>query len=77
MPERDAEAIKRDIENARVTLARSVDQLAYRTNPKRLVEKTRTTLTQRAQTQQGKAVIGGAGVVLVLLIVRRVRNRGK
>ena len=75
MPERDAEAIKRDIENARVTLARSVDQLVYRTSPKRVVENTKTTLKQKAQTQQGKAVIAGAGLVFVLLIVRRVRNR--
>ena len=62
MPERDAEAIKRDIENARVTLARSVDQLAYRTSPKRVVENTKTTLKQKAQTPQGKAVIGGKDV---------------
>ncbi len=75
MPERDAEAIKRDIESARVTLASSVDQLAYRANPKRVVESTKTTLLAKAQTPQGKAVIGGAGLVLVLLIVRRVRNR--
>lgn len=77
MPERDAEDIKREIEDARNTLARSVDQLTYRANPKRVVDNTKQTLLQKAQTPQGKAVLGAAGAILVLLIVRRVRHRGE
>jgi hypothetical protein len=74
--ERDAEQIQRDIEKARVTLATSVDQIANRTNPKRMAENAKTSLKQKARTPQGKAVIGGAGALVVLLIIRRVRRRG-
>jgi hypothetical protein len=75
--ERGADDIERDIEQARVTLASAVDQIVYRTSPKRLSEQAKQSLTEKAKTPQGKAVIGGAGVVVVLLIVRRVRKRGK
>lgn len=74
MAERDAEQIQRDIERARVALGTAVDEIAYRTNPKRVADNAKTTLKQRAQTSQGKAVIAGAGVLLTLLIVRRVRR---
>ena len=76
MAERDAEQIQRDIEQARMTLANSVDQIAYRTNPKRVMENTKTSLLEKAKTPQGKAIIGGAGAVVVLLIIRRVRKHG-
>jgi hypothetical protein len=73
--ERDADAIQREIEQARVSLAETVDQIAYRTNPKRVSEGIKHTLVVKAQTPAGMAVLGGTGVVLVLLIVRRIRNR--
>ena len=75
MAERDANDIQRDIENARVSLASAVDQLAYRSNPKRLVDNAKTTLLEKAQTPQGKRVIGAAGGLVVILIIRRVRKR--
>jgi hypothetical protein len=74
--ERGADDIQRDIEKARVTLANSVDQIAYRTNPKRVTENVKVTLKERAQSPQGKAVIGGAGALVVILIIRRIRKRG-
>jgi hypothetical protein len=74
--ERSADDIRRDIEQARVTLASSVDQLAYRTNPKRVADNAKQSLLARARTPQGQAVLGGVGLVVVLLIVRRIRNRG-
>ena len=75
MAERDADAIQHEIEQARVSLASAVDQLAYRTNPRRVSEGIKRTLVEKAQTPAGKAVIGGTGLLVVLLIVRRVRNR--
>jgi uncharacterized protein DUF3618 len=75
--ERGADDIERDIAQARVTLANAVDQIAYRTNPKRLTEQAKQSLTEKAKTPQGRAVIGGAGAVVVLLVIRRVRNRRK
>lgn len=74
MPDRSPQEIQREIEQARVTLAGSVDQLVYRTNPKRLSEQVLDTLKQKANSPQGRAVLGGAGLVVVLLVVRRVRK---
>jgi hypothetical protein len=72
--DREADEIQRDIEQARVSLASAVDKIAYRTNPKRLSETIKQTLREKAQTPQGKAVIAGTGVLVVILVVRRVRK---
>jgi Protein of unknown function (DUF3618) len=70
--ERNADDIQRDIEKSRAALADAVDQLAYRTNPKRAVDTVKQTLRQKAQSPQGRAVIGVAGGLVVLLIIRRI-----
>jgi hypothetical protein len=70
----DPEQIQREIEQARVALASAVDEIVYRTNPKRLSNEWKLSLKAKIQTPQGKAVIGAAGAVVVLLIVRRVRK---
>jgi hypothetical protein len=72
--ERSAEDIQRDIEQARASLAVAVDQLADRTSPKRLADDVKQKLIARAKSPQGQAVIAGAGVVVLLLVVRRVRR---
>ena len=74
MAERNADAIQHEIEQARVSLASAVDQIAYRANPKRVSENVKQALLQKAQTPAGMAVIGGSGLLVVLLIVRRIRN---
>jgi osmotically-inducible protein OsmY len=73
--ERSADEIQRDIEQARAGLAEAVDQLAYRTNPKRLSEQLKESLREKANTTQGRIVIGVSGGVIVLLIVKRIRKR--
>ncbi len=73
--DREAEKIQRDIEQARESLASAVDQIAYRTNPKRVRDNVVATLKAKAQTPQGRAVVGGVGAVILLLVIRRVRNR--
>ena len=75
MAERSADDIQRDIEKARVTLADAVDQIAYRTNPKRVTENAKQTLRQKANTTPGRIVIGVTGGLAVLLIVKRIRKR--
>jgi hypothetical protein len=72
--ERNADEIQREIEQARVSLASAVDQLAYRTNPKRVSEGAKRAVVEKAQTPVGMAVIGGTGLLVVLLIVRRIRK---
>jgi hypothetical protein len=73
--ERSADEIQRDIEQARASLATAVDQLAYRTNPKRVADNAKNTLIEKARTPQGMAVLGGAAALVAFLVVRRVRNR--
>jgi Protein of unknown function (DUF3618) len=72
--QRDASDIRAEIEQARDQLAIAVDQLADRLAPKRLVDDAKTTLKQKAATPQGKAVIGGAGLLLSLLVIRNLRR---
>lgn len=75
MVDRTADEIQRDIEQARASLATAVDQLTYRTNPKRLLDRTKAAVIERAKTTQGKAVLGGAGVLVALLVVRKIAKR--
>ena len=72
--ERSAEDIQRDIEQSRAALASSVDQLAYRTNPKRLVEQAKATLREKANSTPGRVVIAVSGGLVVVLVVRRIRK---
>ena len=75
--ERNAEQIQREIEQSRAALASAVDQLAYRTDPKRIADQTKRRLLDKAQTTQGRIVIGAAGALVLLLVVRRIRKGGK
>lgn len=74
MPDRTADQIQSDIVAARSALARTVDELAYRTNPKRVVDNAKRTLRAKARTPQGQAVIAGAGVLVLILLVKRFRR---
>lgn len=72
--QRDASEIRAEIEQARDQLAVTVDQLANRLAPKRLVDDLKTSLMQKAGTPQGKAVLGGAGLLLSVLMIRNLRR---
>ena len=72
--ERSADEIQRDIERSRAELARAVDQLAYRTNPKRLAEQAKQTLKEKANSTPGRIVIGATGALVAVLVVRRIRK---
>ncbi|MCA1645021.1 MAG: DUF3618 domain-containing protein [Jatrophihabitantaceae bacterium] len=73
--ERSVDEIQRDIENARTSLAVAVDQLIFQTNPKRIANNAKQAVKDKAQTPQGKAVIGGAGALAALLVIRRIAKR--
>jgi hypothetical protein len=70
--ERSPDEIQRDIEQARASLAVAVDQLAYRANPKRVTDNLKQSLIEKARTPRGKAIIAGAGVLVTIMIVRRI-----
>jgi osmotically-inducible protein OsmY len=73
--ERGADDIQREIESARVKLAGAVDQIAYRTSPKRVSDSIRDTLKEKARSTQGRIVIGVSGGLVVVLVIRRIRRR--
>jgi hypothetical protein len=77
MADRTGEQIQREIEQARASLAVTIDQLATRTSPKRLTEQAKQAARAKAQTPAGKAVIGGAGLLVALLIVRKIGKRNR
>jgi hypothetical protein len=70
--ERTADDIQHDIERARASLAVAVDQLAYRTSPRRLSGEFKSAVKAKINTAQGKAVLAGAGAIVALLVVRRI-----
>jgi hypothetical protein len=72
--DRDPDEIKRDIEQSRAALAEAVDELAYRTNPKRVANNAKQSLLAKANTPQGRVAVGVTGAVIVLLIVKRFRK---
>jgi hypothetical protein len=72
--QRSPEQIQAEIEAARVALAASLDQLADRTNPKRLANQGKAKALEFVKTPKGQAIVGGAGALLVLLVVLRRRS---
>ncbi len=74
MAERTAADVQREIEQARASLAATVDQLADRTSPKRIASNAKQSLVARAQTPQGKAVIAAAGALIVIVFIRGLRR---
>jgi hypothetical protein len=72
--QRSAEEIQRDIQQARASLAVAVDQIAYRTSPKRVANNAKTALMAKARTPQGQAVLAGVGLLVLILVVRRIRH---
>jgi hypothetical protein len=71
--QRSPEEIQRDIEQARASLATTVDQLAERTNPRRLADLAKQNLIAWTKSPKGRAVVGGTTLFVTLLVVARVR----
>ncbi len=72
--DRDPETIKQDIDQAREQLAATVDTLAERANPSRLLDDAKSAAI-RFVTKPAVAVsLAGVGVVALVLVVRRIRQ---
>ena len=71
--QRSPEEIQREIEEARASLATTVDELAERANPKRLADLAKQNVINWTKSPKGKAVIGGTTLLVTLMIVARVR----
>ncbi len=74
MAERDPDAIKQEIDQARDQLASTVDSLAERANPRRLAEDAKARLIVFVKKPAVAITLAGIGTLTIVLVVRRIRN---
>jgi hypothetical protein len=73
--DRDPETIKQDIDVARDQLAATVDSLAERANPRRLADDLKARVIGFVKKPVVAVSLAGAGAVVVVVVVHRIRNR--
>jgi hypothetical protein len=73
--DRDPDTIKKDIDLARDQLAATVDSLAERANPRRLADDLRARAVEFVKKPVVIVSLAGISSVVVIVIVRRIRNR--
>jgi len=73
--DRDPETIKQDIDLARDQLAATVDSLAERANPRRLADDLKARAIEFVQKPVVIASLVGISSVVVVIVVRRIRDR--
>ena len=74
MADRDPDTIKRDIDQARDQLASTVDTLAERANPQRIADDIKAAVLRFVKKPAVAASLAGAGIVVVIVVVRRIRR---
>lgn len=75
MVDRDPDAIKQDIDQARDRLASTVDSLAERANPRRIADDAKTRAIGFVKKPAVTISLAGLGVLAVALMIHRIRNR--
>jgi Protein of unknown function (DUF3618) len=73
--ERDADAIKQEIDRARDQLASTVDSLAERANPRRLADDAKARVIGFVRKPAVAISLAGIAALAAALAVRRIRNR--
>ncbi len=75
---RDPKQIQAEIDQARYSLAATLDQIAYRTNPKKLSGDAQTAVKAWLASPKGRIAIGVVGSLVALRltvgVVRKIRN---
>lgn len=69
---RDPDTIQREIEQARDSLAETLDELGTKASPKRAVESAKTSARAKLDDPKIKYSLVGAGALVVLLLVRKL-----
>ena len=72
---RDPRQIQLEIDAARESLAATLDNLVYRSSPKRVADQGRQAALRFFQTPAGIAVLGGVGLLMGLTVFNTVRSR--
>ena len=75
MADRDPDTIKQEIDQARDLLASTVDSLAERANPRRIADDLKAGVVRFIKKPAVTISLAGVGVVVVVLVVRRIRSR--
>ncbi len=75
MAQRDPDTIKKEIDQARVRLASTVDSLAERAHPRQLAEDARAWVVAFAKKPAVVISVAGVGSLGVVLVIRKVRDR--
>jgi hypothetical protein len=73
--DRDPDTIKQEIDQARDLLASTVDSLAERANPRRIADDLKARVVRFIKKPAVTISLAGVGVVVVVLVVRRIRSR--
>jgi Protein of unknown function (DUF3618) len=73
--ERDADAIKQEIDQARDQLASTVDSLAERANPRRLADDAKARVIGFVKKPAVAISLAGIAALAAALAVRKIRNR--
>jgi hypothetical protein len=73
--DRDPDTIKQEIDIAREHLAATVDSLAERANPRRLADDVKAKVLEFLNKPIVTVSLTGAGVVAVIVVIHKIRNR--
>ena len=74
---RSIDAIQRDIERTRNQLARTLDELSVRADPKNLADDARGQVTGTIKDPKVQMVLGGIGAGVLLLVAIGMSNKRK
>ncbi|MCW4352123.1 DUF3618 domain-containing protein [Hoyosella sp. YIM 151337] len=69
---RDTESIERDIERAREQLASTLDELAIRANPRRVLDSAKEKAIAKSEEPEVRIAIVGVGVLFVFVVLWRI-----
>ena len=69
---RSPEQIQQEIDAARESLAATLDELAFRTSPRRLSEQGKAKVREFLQSPPGQALVAALGSLVAFLVVRRI-----
>jgi hypothetical protein len=73
--ERDPDAIKQEIDQARDQLASTVDSLAVRANPRRIADDAKARVIGFVKKPAVAISLAGIAALVAALAVRKIRNR--
>ncbi|SNV88385.1 Protein of uncharacterised function (DUF3618) [Corynebacterium urealyticum] len=74
---RSIDAIERDIERTRNQLAKTLDELAFRADPKNLADDARGQVSDFLREPKVQMVLGGVAAGVVLLVAATVSSKRK